>query len=405
MTDTTKINDTKKRRRGRKSGEIPGESNGENVADYQAHNSLLIQLNEEAPTWHEYGKQLPGRNDTISTGPATPSEQVTSKMVSKYRSIADSIFQTELQLFGKNTTRGSDNRWVENTIKKGTLKDRIAAMSVTVSTDPVHKFYALDGLLQMVGCSESGGQTNSRVEQMTAEALEDLFLNTFLPPDRKLVTLAQRPLYLYEADRSGNSTKMTLSPRTLLLWRFEEMVKDKYEHFLRQYMAHTLQGSVDMHKVTTLRSAAKLLRLAPEGEARILAMIVNKLGDPGKKTAASAGHELRRVVQQHPNMQVVIAREVQQLAHRPQLSPKALYNCIVFLNQLKLDKNDEPRTKGGPQEVSLAASLIKTYFRLFEVAVNKPKTKNPKSKDPESTEEAVKSPEAGLKSRLLSALL
>jgi ribosome biogenesis protein MAK21 len=389
------------RRRGRKSGDgkTPAPSNevvhGENAADYQAHKSLLIQLNEEEPTWFVYGKNLPGRNSTITSDPREDSDQSNGQLVAKYRSIADSIVQQELQLLGKNSTRGSDDKWVENTMKKGTLKDRIAAMSVTVSTDPVHKFYALDGLMQMVGCSESGGQTNSRVAQMTAEALEDLFLNTFLPSDRKLVTLAQRPFYRYENKANGEKTKKRLSPRILLLWRFEEMVKDKYELFLRKYMSQTLQDGVEMQKIATLKSAASLLRSVPEGESQILSMIANKLGDPMKKTAAAAGHQLRLVVQEHPKMQVVIAREVQQLAHRPHLSPRALYNCIVFLNQLKLEKDDVPVKKGDIQTTSLPASLIKTYFKLFEVAINKGKTAKG-SKD---------SGDEGMKSRLLSALL
>jgi len=39
-------------------------------------------------------------------------------------------------------------------------------------------------------------------------------------------------------------------------------------------------------------------------------MLVNKLGDPTKKIAAAAGHQLRLVLEQHVNMQTIIAREV-----------------------------------------------------------------------------------------------
>jgi ribosome biogenesis protein MAK21 len=87
---------------------------------------------------------------------------------------------------------------------------------------------------------------------------------------------------------------------------------------------------------------------------------------------------------------------VQQLAHRPHLSPRALYNCIIFLNQLQLTaetKENGTRDAGSskaPKQSSLPASLINTYFRLFEVAVSK-------SKEDSS--------DSGMKSRLLSALL
>ena len=219
---------------------LPSQGSGsEDVNTYKAHKTLLIQLDDDAPTWYDYGKNLPGRNDTIYTDPPQPLDQPNHKFVANCRSIGDMIFQEEIRLLGRGSN--SDERWVENTMKKGTLKDRIAAMSVTVSSDPIHKFYALDGLLAMVGCSESGSKTNSRVAQLTAEALDDLFANTFLPTDRKLITLAQRPLYRYEADKNGKKSKKTLSPRILLLWRFEEMVKQKYELYLQKYMSQIQQ--------------------------------------------------------------------------------------------------------------------------------------------------------------------
>lgn len=398
----------------------------------------LIQWTEEASTWYDYGENLPGRNDVIGSSSASSSihehrlatKLTTPALISRYRSMADSIFQNELRLYNssQNKKSSSDERWVENTMKKGTLKDRIAAMSVTVSTDPLHKFHALDGLMGMVGCAASsfdgnhggGGKPNSRVAQLTAEALEDLFVNTLLPKDRKLVTLAQRPLYRYEQfsdddnkrgdddnlkKKKGNATK-TLSPRILLLWRFEELIKEKYDLYLRQYMAQTLLDGAEQQKTKILQSAANLLSSLPEGESKLLSMMVNKLGDPDKKTAAAAGHQLRVVLQRHPAMQDVVAREAQQLAHRPHLSPKALYNCIVFLNQLHLKRTVGNSFDDGVQHPStspsLAASLIKTYFRLFEVAVQKNQSKhgNKGSSSSSTLDEA-----GTMKSRLLSALL
>jgi ribosome biogenesis protein MAK21 len=420
------------RRRGRsKDKKQGGSSDGLSVKDGAAVSNLkgpLIHLSEEARTWHEYGQDLPGRNDTIAILNHKERKFMTPELIRRFRSQADSIYQNELRLFGQSPDRkaSSDDRWVENTMRKGTLKDRIAAMSVTVSSDPIHKFYALDGLLSMVGCSADGGhgsKPNSRVAQLAGEALEDIFVNTLLPSNRKLVTMGQRPLCRYDDNNNSSDNKgetkngfkpkkqshKTLSPRILLLWRFEEMVKEKYDLFLRQYMAQTLQDGVEQQKIGTLQSAANLLCSVPEGEAKLLDMMVNKLGDPDKKTAAAAGHQLRMVLQQHPNMQTVIAREVQQLAHRPHLSPKALYNCIVFLNQLQLKRpeveagiidhdegNGIKRSMG--ESSSLPASLIKTYFRLFEVAVQQSEKQSKKSKS--------LSDEAGaMKGRLLSALL
>ena len=84
-----------------------------------------------------------------------------------------------------------------------------------------------------------------------------------------------------------------------------------------------------------------------------------------------------------------LVSQVQQLAHRPHLSPRALYNCIIFLNQLQLSANEtvsNTNKNRSMKQPSLPASLVRTYFELFEVAVRK-----------ENSE--------GIKSRLLSALL
>jgi ribosome biogenesis protein MAK21 len=388
-----KIDDKPARRRGRKDGKDGGVHSIKSAASWSGSDSqhkLIITLTETEPTWFAIGNQQAERNATVLTNPPKASQKMFPALVNKCRRQADELYQKELFAYSKGHAKSSDDRWVEGTMKKGTLKDRIAAMSVVVSTDPVHKFYALDGLLQMAGCSEQ--KANSRVAQLASEALEDLFLNSLLPDDRKLMTLAQRPLYLYESGGEGTKqSSKTLSPRILLLWRFEEMVKEKYQVFLRQCMAKTLNDGLEMDKIVALRSASSLLRSVPEGESVLLELIVNKLGDPSKKVAAAAGHELRQVLRRHPAMQIIIAREVQQLAFRPGLKSRALYHCITFLNQLKLQREGPDSPKIG--KLTVAASLISSYFRLFDVVVNEQRFNKEHSDDP------------GMKSRLLSALL
>lgn len=94
------------------------------------------------------------------------------------------------------------------------------------------------------------------------------------------------------------------------------------------------------------------------------------------------------------------------MAYRPHLSSRALYNCITFLNQLKLVNKEEStdlastddQKKGKPDEsFSLPASLVNTYFQLFEVAVNKGHSSTKKKRRDTAA--------AAMKSRLLGALL
>jgi ribosome biogenesis protein MAK21 len=427
-----------------------------------SHSSLLISPLVEGELWYTCGPVSPERNavlqlkvspSTIMSGKGPQQQSVSNPadVVLKYRQQADQIYRHELQVFNSKKTLSSDDQWVETTIRKGTLKDRIAAMSVVISTDPIHKFHTLDSLLSMAGCqstyhmtsstrkqnSSSPSTPNSRVVQMAAEALEDLFIHTLLPTDRKLYTLSQRPLMLYEAtnqlDLSPHSTpsnssrkkkrkgtgegktatKRTLSPRLLLLWRFEEMVKERFDWFLRQYISRTLNdamlhtgtpsaststSTMDGPKIAALRTASALIRSIPEGETFLLPLLVNKLGDPKATICSGTSYELRKILHVHPAMMDIVAREVQQLVHRPHLSMHAMYNCITFLNQLKLSRpNAASKDDLNEQPSNLAVSLMNTYFRLFDVAMLQQKEKSSPSKPSDSS--------TNYQTRLLSALL
>jgi len=379
----------------------------------KSHSTLLVQFTEETPTWYDCGRNTVGRDDTLSTTEKKSQKQPqagnknTREIVSKYRQLADEIYSHEVSLSRQSAGLGDkDEKWVENTMKRGTLKDRVAAMSVVVGMDCMHKLYALDMLLDLAGCGVGGGEgstPNSRVGQMASEALADLFVNTLLPKDRKLISLENRPLYLYEGDR-------TLSPRVLLLWRYEEMMKLRYASYLSRYFGRTLAGEDEASKNNALTTASVLLMSIPEGEEGLLTIIVNKIGDPGRKIASAAGHQLRLILEEHPVMINVVAREVQQLAHRPHLSPRALYNCVVFLNQLQLSRDDDETSdaetteddKKIQKETTLPASLINTYFHLFEMTVKKDETKKKGSKQSKSKDS---SSDTKTDSRLLSALL
>lgn len=384
MTEPKHSAKDKRRRRGRqendneKSKQKNEKSKPKNDKTPQ-HTTLLLQLTEDAPKWYLIGKQLPERNEIL---PKSDTKKQNTAVITQYRQQADALFRQEVALALSNKSK--DDAWMESTMRKGTLKDRIAAMSVVLSQSPVHQFHVLQQLMDM-----ARPNNNSRVAQLAAEALLDLWLHTYMPSTRPLISMAQRPLGRYQ-----ENANQTLSPRILLLWRFEEMIMEQYLTFLQQYLKHTLQEGLETQKIFALKSAATLLQRIPTGEQTVLSLLVNKLGDPARKIAARAAHELRGVLFHHPAMQPVVAREVQQTVHRPHLSPKALYHCILFLNQFEFSSRN-------PQSVALATSLIQTYFQLFEWAI----TGRSEEAKQQQQQKKKKAPDGKLNSRLLSALL
>ena len=373
--------------------------------------TLIVSMGEEDNGWYDIARQTPGRNDTIATVSKTGGAPVVTganNIVSNWRQRADELWVNEMSLFMEiyKSNQTSDDRWIEATMTKGTMKDKIAAMSILIANHPFHQLKILDNLLNL--CS-STGNGNSRISQMAGEALTDLFINTLLPPNRNLIPLNQRPFHLYEQQNSVKTNNYkTLSPRVLLLWRYEELLKQKYMTFLNNCIASWLNDALDQHKNFALKIAITLLSDRSEGEAILLGLIVNKIGDPSRKVAAAAGHQLRRLLETHPVMTPIVAREVQQLAFRPHVSPRTLYNCIVFLNQLRLTDIDK----------ELPVSLVRTYFKLFEVAVasskdgehqsttkRTSKEKNQKKTSSSSTGGTNSNMTTEIKSRLLGALL
>jgi ribosome biogenesis protein MAK21 len=245
------------------------------------------------------------------------------------------------------------------------------------------------------------------------------------------------------------------------------MIKIRYSSYLTRYLGRAMAGEDEPSKRGALSTASSLLMRVPEGEELLLSMIANKIGDPARKIASAAGHALRLILDEHPAMVNVVAREVseansttrlrsiyhflakrrakcqnypsmivslnlpsqvQQLAHRPHLSPRALYCCVVFLNQLQLSRDDHDEdtdedndgavTNNGKKikspsatRTSLPASLINTYFHLFEMTVRKEEANKKKQNSSSSAKksnhsnDSSSSSASGMKSRLLSALL
>ncbi len=302
-------------------------------------------------------------------------------LVTQFRELADKEYRKDIAAY--EASKDDSSSWVERTASaKGgaTLKDRVASMVLLIQGQPVYKLGVLDELLALAG-------REKRIATMVGTALLDLLTENLLPSDRSLLNLSDRPLLKYA------NTSSPLSPKVLILWRFEELLKQSYQKVLA-VLSSWLNDTLDSTKKFGLHATVTLLSSAPEQEQQLLTLAVNKLGDPSAKAAASAGHQLRVLLTEHPAMTKVVCREVQQLCHRPNLSARGVYACVIWLNQVKFTRGDS----------DLPLSLCGTYFKLFEFASSQPKPVKAKGKKGRN-DTAMAAEEGGVKSRLLSALL
>lgn len=243
-----------------------------------------------------------------------------------------------------------DAKWTEKVLRQGTLSDKVAALTLLVQEAPLLRLRTLDALLALAA------KADRRCSQMALEAGKDLLEHNLLPPDRKLRAWGKQPGW---GELEGQPP--ALREAVLALRAFEEQLKQRVASVVAR-LERASHDTVDNFKRFAMSVAGELLQARPEQEERLLALLVNKLGDADRKNKAAphAAHLLRRVLRAHPAMKAVVAREVQQLLHRPNLQPRGLYNGITFLDQLYLSKGQD-----GP----LARQLLQTYFGLFDRAL------------------------------------
>ncbi|VDO53150.1 unnamed protein product [Haemonchus placei] len=253
------------------------------------------------------------------------------------------------------TQGGSEAAWLLSVIKKGTASDRMTAMQLQMHTSPVHSLCYIEIMISSLE------KKNTRESLEILPILEEIFLNHFLPPDRKLIPFSGRPL-----KRIGEicSNSKDGRRRLLVLWRFEHKLKLVYERFLRAVEGLASLVVEDLSK-RALRTALNLLAERPEGERFLLSMLVNKLGHPKTHIAAFVATLLEDLTKRQPRMRSVIVAEVERLIYRINVSPKAHMYASTFLSQFCfLD-----RIAILLLDSALAVQMLSIYFGLFKTLV------------------------------------
>lgn len=219
-----------------------------------------------------------------------------------------------------------------------------------VQTNPLPNIAALESLITLTKLSN---KTNIDV----FDVVTDLFINSLLPPHRKLFPLANR----------GNDWKV-LKNKTLdkatkdqiyAHWHYESELRDQFYGYLLNLQA-SLQNGKEVNKTKAIIAATKLLKGCPEREAFLLTVLVNKFGDPDKKIASKATYNLRQVLLTHPNMAHVMVLETEKLIFRNNITELAQHYGIGFLSLIAPIAN-----------ATTSQKLIDICFCFFKIKIEK----------------------------------
>uniref|UniRef100_A0ACB8GAP6 Uncharacterized protein n=2 Tax=Sphaerodactylus townsendi TaxID=933632 RepID=A0ACB8GAP6_9SAUR len=282
---------------------------------------------------------------------AEPQDQ---SLVSKYKTLAEKLYQQEADLYKskKDLQKGSSSAWMKTVVSSGTLADRMAAMTLLIQDAAVHSLHFIETLVNLI--KKKGSRRQSL---MALDTFRELLMTHLLPDNRKLHTFSQHPFGTLEKISSGNKDSRD---RRLILWYFEHHLKHWVAEFVQVLEALT-HDPLQATKARVLAVAHELLCNKVEGEKAFLVQLVNKLGDPQNKVATKASYLLETLLHKHPNMKGVVCNEVERLLYRSNISPKAQYYAVCFLNQMVLSH----------EESDLANKLIALYFSFFGSCIKK----------------------------------
>ncbi|CAI5743139.1 unnamed protein product [Peronospora destructor] len=326
--------------------------NGENKLELNPVTQLVTLLGEQGVAWYNAEPKLkPKIKFKIETGEEPL--QASDELVLTLKKQAQQLLEHEVTHYEtqKSSKMSSDDKYLATMMKAGTLSDRVAALTLTSQASPFHSLLRLGQLITMAS------KKARRESLMAIDSLKDLFLNNLLPDDAKLRFFHQHPLRTVYAQLTG-------------------------------VLASGMDDAVDSHKRACLRAANALLCAKPEQEAVLLAMLVNKLGDPDRKIAAYLHRMLQELLREHPVMKRVVVDEVERLLTRPKVSDRAKYNAVLFLNQIYLDgkkkvkkevkngqkgKNGKKKKNAGPileeaMDRKLLSALLVGVNRAFPYA-------------------------------------
>ncbi|KAJ5587631.1 uncharacterized protein N7459_003396 [Penicillium hispanicum] len=278
-------------------------------------------------------------------------------LVDRIHELANTLLQEESDKYAEaqQASASSSHKFYTTIMSSGTLSDKISALTLAVQESPLHNTKSLETLIGL-------GRKRSRAQAVEVlRSLKDMFAQgTLLPSDRRLKSFANQPALVAAFQGAGGRWTERdplpggLQKGHLMVWALEDFLKEQYFEVLK-ILEIWCNDEIEFSRSRAVSYVYELLKEKPEQEANLLRLLVNKLGDPGKKIASRASYLLLQLEQTHPMMKPLIIKAVEELLFRPGQSQHAKYYAIITLNQTVLRS----------QEEKVAAQLLDIYFSLF----------------------------------------
>ncbi|WVQ74310.1 hypothetical protein IAR50_003908 [Cryptococcus sp. DSM 104548] len=299
------------------------------------------------------------------------------------------------------SSSSADKAFITQILQSGTHQDKLSALVLIVRESPVHGVKELEKLRGMAGWKEDGigGGGNKDQRVAVVKALADWWVFGGGKQAGKLRYFADQPFLAHPK----------ITDRHLLMFAFEDYLK-KWFFSILQVLEVLSHDTLPFVRTQALHIIFRLLAGNAEQEQNLLRLGVNKLGDTDRPVASKASHHILQLLQAHPAMKTVVAREVSGLILKPSsgasgpaatsthvkfdddkrkaAQPAAKsdgvehgrYYGLITLNQMTLTRQD--------QEV--AGKLVDLYFEVFREILGDPNGPEEEEKPMEEQEKVEK---------------
>ncbi|XP_043284070.1 CCAAT/enhancer-binding protein zeta [Venturia canescens] len=258
----------------------------------------------------------------------------------------------------ESKSKDSELAWLKTALTKGTSSDKIAASIVLIQNNPKYNLSRLVSLVSQVKASKHSQSL------MLITSLRDLFINDLLHPEYKLLKFEDQKLDELDFTKlDDNATKLTREThrkKLLAHWYFEDQLHHEYERFITS-LSTVASDTVDANREKAVAVMTDLLIANSEQEHKLLEFVINKIGDPRSRVASKAVLSISNLLFEHPNMKIVVLREIEKLLFRKNVAQRAQYYAICLLTQFVLERGD----------IDVSNSLIDVYFAFFKACLKR----------------------------------
>ncbi|CAI2386621.1 unnamed protein product [Moneuplotes crassus] len=262
----------------------------------------------------------------------------------EYQAKAAKLIKEKERIFKEKIEKPSQNdkdaKWYKSLMDKGTVKDKIMALSMIVKKDPESSGEYLKNLIKQAY------KKDRKQAFIALDSLQEVFCKALLPEDRKLKSFKQS---IEEAQEKKTEITNALLTRAY----HENIVRSLYIEYV-DFLGKCTNDNLDYFKKLAISIVSDCLMSCPEREETLLSILINKLGDPNNDIPKHTIQNIIRILKKHGNMTAVFTGEIQQFMER--VHNKSLYFFVSCLNKIVYYEDD----------TDYIADALKIYFSQFK---------------------------------------